>query len=329
MSNSTLGNVSLVEQVFQSIYDTRGNVAQPNVLLLARGSEPLETCDAVQRALRGENGEAYAIGGHLQIDPNSGAIVRFQWTTVAIGRPCEPRADVEALQACNADFPRCTEYRRCARYFDGTRQGLRDALQHVIAQFDDTAESDSGAGTTLVGAALIATERITASGPSAAVAQSSNQINVAATEGANGARENDQLALQCRDVLASVRDVTQALKRDRLVASSATTAEERQTAASANDSAAGASKCGACASKVLASSLAREAIAKQRIAQERSLRRKCEQYAVLALAMILLVVTVLAIVLAVRSGQAHAAHKAAEQKLDALMIEALQQRGGK
>jgi len=176
---------------------------------------------------------------------------------------------------------------------------LRDALQHIMAQFE-TDDNDRP-----LRAALITTERI---GEANADAQAAGNFDL----------------LQCRAVVSSVRDVEQALRRDRLSANSATTDGDR----SAANGGSGATKCGTCSGSQssVVESLARQAIATQRLKNEQELRRKCERYAMLALAMILLVVTVLAIVLAVRSGRASAAHKAAERKLDALMVSAMQRR---
>lgn len=306
--NAALGDVSLVEQTYQAIYDNRGNVARPTILLLARGAEPLETCDAAQRALRGENGEAYAIGGHVTVDNATGAIERFQWMVVAIDRECRVQADLDALSACNADFPRCTEYRRCARLFPGTRRGLRDALQHAIAQYES---NESASNAVLLRAALVETERL--------------HTGSKAPQSNGGTFD----LLQCINVQASARDAQTALQRDRLTANSATTEADRQAAAAAAAAAAEERKkeearpCGACGSSQVVASLAREAIAKQRIRDEAALRRRCERYAMLALAMILLTITILAVVLAVRSGRARAAHKAAERKLDLLLQSAL------
>ena len=165
----------------------------------------------------------------------------------------------------------------------------------------------------LLRAALVETERMHAS--------------------SKAAQSNDGTVdlLQCINVQASARDARTALRRDRLTANSATTEADRQATAAAAAAAAAAAEeskkearpCGACGSSQVVTSLAREAIAKQRIRDEAALRRRCERYAMLALAMILLTITILAVVLAVRSGRARAAHKAAERKLDLLLQSAL------
>lgn len=148
-NNSSLSDPSLVERVFQYLYDNRGDLAKPVALVVAE-TDKLESCDSAQKALGGELPNSYVLSNYVTIDASTGVIDRWQFLALSPGRKCAG-GDSDKSN-CPDAFPLCTSLDVCGRLFEGSRDGLRTALGHILAQVSPSEKVK-------LAAALVETER--------------------------------------------------------------------------------------------------------------------------------------------------------------------------
>lgn len=289
MQSRALGDVSLIAETHAALSERASNFEEPTVLLLRSGGEPLETCDAVQRVLDGNNGTAYAIGTLMDLSDNSANT--WQWIAVALDRRCEPTANVAAVQACDKQFPLCTALRRCSVTFPGTRQGLRDAVQHVA---DAIGDSDLPLRLAIVQA---------------------RSVRAANT---NAPSLVDVDSWRCANVLDSARDARGALVRDNIQAEPPQTVVENATSSVQPEPL----QCAACGDNV---NETRRSTVTNTLNNAVGRRRR-EQMAIIAIAGLLVLLFILAIALIVCSAKNDASYEMEQRRLKALAAEAVADR---
>lgn len=272
----SLSDPSLVERVYQYLYDNRGDLARPVALVVA-SADKIDSCDAAQKALGGQLPNAFVISNYVTIDASTGAIDRWQFLALAPNSRCEQQQPSN----CPDAFPLCSSLDVCARLFEGSRDGLRGALAHVLAQVPSAADR---AG---LSAALIETAR----------------------------DPLQQVQYRCRQVYASTRAFAADLLRENVQPKNDTgpadPAKPNKTATCAT--------CDAAVDQVLEARRAQRAKNLQK-------QRKQQQYMVLGLAILFLILALTASLIAARQSYARNLRRTNERKLDALYNDLVERR---
>lgn len=265
----SLSDPSLIERVHEYLYDNRGDLAKPVALVIA-SAEKIESCDTVQRALRGELPNSFVISNYVTIDASTGVIDRWQILALAPGSRCEQESDSKT--DCPGAFPLCSSLNVCGRLFEGSRDGLRGALGHILAQVPAADRSK-------LAAALVETSR----------------------------DPLQQVQYRCGQIYASTRTLAADLLRESVAAKN-----ESGPADPAKPNSSTCATCDATVDQLLAERRAKSA---QKLKQK---QRKQQNYAILGLAILFLVLALVAALIATRQSYARRLRKQNEQKLDAL-----------
>lgn len=146
MKRSSLADPSLVERVYEYLETHRGDLARP-VALVISPVEQLETCDAVQQVLDGKVQNSLILSNYVTIDVSSGAIDRWQFVVFS------PTTKCISPTACPPELPFCSSLGVCSRLFEGTRDGLKNALAFT------SGTTTASSATTAFSGALVETSR--------------------------------------------------------------------------------------------------------------------------------------------------------------------------
>lgn len=122
---------SVVERVFAYLQDNRGDLLRPVALVVAP-TQSLESCDEIQKALDAKQSNSYAISNFVSINESNGSIVRWQLLALRTDDRCDAN---ENGQCSSRAFPLCSAMGVCGRLFEGSKNGLRAALAHILAQY--------------------------------------------------------------------------------------------------------------------------------------------------------------------------------------------------